>query len=88
VTFWIGEVHRFLKPKLSDEMLQSLLHAINATKAPKHFGLRDPVTPEAILLSLADRASGMGDLVAKTAGRKGHWGIKHSHLDGNALYTI
>jgi 3'-5' exoribonuclease len=88
VTFWLGEAHRQLKHRIPDVMLQSLLHALNATRAPAHYGLREPVTPEAILLSFADRASGVGDLVAKTAGTKGNWGTKHSHLNGNAPYTI
>ena len=88
VTFWLGEVHQKLKYRLSPEMLQSLLHAINATRAPKELGLRDPMTPEAILLSLADNASGKGDLVAKTAANDGGWGTEHPHLYGNAPYTV
>lgn len=88
VTFWIGEAHQQLKQRISHEMLQSLLHAINATRGPQHLGLRSPMTPEAILLSLADNASGKGDLVAKTASDDGGWGTAHQHLNGNAPYTV
>lgn len=88
VTFWIGEVHQKLKQRIPHEMLQSLLHAINATKAPKELGLKDPMTPEAMLLSLADNASGKGDLVAKIASYDGGWGTAHQHLNGNAPYTV
>lgn len=88
VTFWIGEVHRLLKYRLTEPMLQSLLHAINATKAPRGFGLREPMTPEAELLSLADNASGRGDLIAKQSNADGGWGSKHSHLGNLAPYTL
>ena len=88
LTLWIGEVHRFLKPRLSDEMLQSLLHAVTAIKGPPSLGLRDPMTPEAILLSLADNASGKGDLMAKVAANEGGWGTVHPHLNGKGTYTV
>ena len=88
VTFWLGEVHQKLKNRLSPKMLQSLLHAINATRAPKELGLRDPMTPEAILLSLADNASGRGDLVRISASKDGGWGMPHNHLGNHAPYTI
>jgi 3'-5' exoribonuclease len=79
VTFWIGEVHRSLRHRLPDAMLQSLLHAINATKGPKELGCRNPVTPEAILLGLADGASGIGDLIRKQSTGRG-WGKPHRHF--------
>ena len=88
VTLWIGEVHRLVKQQMSQKMLQSLLHAITATKGPWELGLRDPKTPEAILLSLADNASGKGDLVARLAAEEGGWGTAHPHLNGNAPYTV
>lgn len=88
ITFWLGEVHQKLKNRLSREMLQSLLHAINATKAPRQLGLRDPMTPEAMLLSLADNASGRGDLVGAAASKDGGWGIPHRHLGNHAPYTM
>ena len=88
LTLWIGEVHRFLKPRLSDEMLQSLLHAVTATKATPSLGLRDPMTPEAILLSLADNASGKGDLMAKVAANEEGWGKAHPHLGGKSVYVV
>ena len=86
VTFWIGEANGKLRNRLSMPLLQSLLHAINATKAPRELGMRDPVTPEAILLSLADRASGRGDLTAKLA-RTAGWGRAHPHVP-SAPYTL
>ena len=88
VTFWIGEIHRSLKNGLSPAMLKSILPAINPTKAPPELGLRKPMTPEAILLSLADLASGKGDLFARQSARDGGWGMPHPHLGEPGLYTV
>ena len=87
VTFWIGEGNGKLRNKLSMPLPQSLLHAINATKAPRELGLRDPVTPEGILLSLADRASGNGDLVRALASSEG-WGDRHRHFGDNRHWRL
>lgn len=88
VVFWIGDVHRKLRMRLSDDQLQSLLHALNAASgAPAHLGMRAPITPESILLSLADRASGKGNLLARQQAPGGGWGKEHAHLAG-APFTV
>ena len=52
-------------------MLHPLRPAINATKAPPDLGLRKPMTPEAILLSLADLASAKSDLFGRQSAHDG-----------------
>lgn len=88
VTLWTGEVLGKLKNQLSREMQLSLIHAINASRAPREFGLRPPRTPEAALLSLADNASGRGDLITTQSSAEGGWGRQHSHLGNHAPYTL
>lgn len=88
VVFWIGAVHGKMRMQLSEDQLQSLLHALNAASgAPAHLGMRAPITPESILLSLADRASGKGNLLARQQAPEGGWGKEHSHLAG-APFTV
>lgn len=40
------------------------------------------------MLSLADRASGRGDLMARLQGGESGWGASHPRLEGQSLYAI
>jgi len=74
---------------LPKEHYSSLRHAIGAAAGVAfESGYRQPITPEAKLLSLADRSSGTGDVFARQAPKEGNWGRAHPHLGGRAPYMV
>jgi 3'-5' exoribonuclease len=78
-----------MRLSLPREHYASLRHAIGAaTGVSFESGYREPITPEARLLSIADRSSGSGDLYARQAPKEGNWGRAHPHLGGRAPYTV
>lgn len=86
---WLGEALGKLRCPLSDQQQLALLHALTATRgAPPWTGLRSPLSAEATMLSLADRASGRGDLMARLQGGESGWGASHPHLEGQSPYAI
>lgn len=85
----IAVAKKQMRLALPKEHYVSLRHAIGAAKGvPFESGYREPKTPEARLLSLADQSSGSGDLYARQAAANGGWGRRHSHLGGEAPYTV
>lgn len=73
VTQW-----RILLPK---DHYVGLLHILTAVpNAPDWMGLRSPVTPESLLLSMADRLSGHDNLMEQTVSPHGGFGRYHKHL--------
>lgn len=65
-----------------------LLHLLAAVAhAPAWMGLRDPQTPEAELLSVADRLSGGDDLMRRLLPADAGWGAYHKHL-GRRPYRV
>ena len=61
----------------------SLIHALTAVKScPAWVGLREPVSPECLLLSTADRLSGQDDLLDQTMSSHDGFGQYHKHLKG------
>ncbi|MFZ5488892.1 MAG: HD domain-containing protein [Pseudomonadota bacterium] len=65
-----------------------LLHLLAAVAhVPAWMGLRDPQTPEAELLSVADRLSGADDLMRRLLPRDAGWGTYHKHL-GRRPYRV
>lgn len=60
----------------------SLLHALTSAPNAEWLGIRSPVTPEATLLSMADRLSGESALTAQLANRGGGWGGSHPNRKG------
>ena len=60
----------------------SLIHALTAAPGAEWLGIRIPATPEATLLSMADRLSGESALTAQLAKQNGGWGEKHPHRKG------
>jgi 3'-5' exoribonuclease len=60
---------------------EGLLHIMTAIPhAPDWMGIRAPVTPESLLLSMADRLSGHDDLMMQTLCPNGGFGRYHKHL--------
>lgn len=78
---WIVEAMTRWNIKLPPGHYESLLHIMTAVPhAPDWMGLRAPVTPESLLLSVADRLSGHDDLMHQTVSPDGGFGRYHKHL--------
>ncbi|AWI79165.1 metal-dependent phosphohydrolase [Parazoarcus communis] len=66
----------------------ALIHILSSAKgAPLWLGLREPQSLEAKLLSMADRASGEGELIRRHAPKSTGFGQYHRHL-GMQPYVI
>ena len=80
---WISAAVAQYQIPIPDNELVSLLHALTAAKgAPNWIGIREPVSPEANLLSIADRLSGQDDLYRQTMTPAKGFGRYHKHLHG------
>ncbi|PKO43536.1 MAG: metal-dependent phosphohydrolase [Betaproteobacteria bacterium HGW-Betaproteobacteria-22] len=80
---WIAAAVAQYQINIPENQLLSLLHALTATKGvPDWVGIREPVSPEANLLSIADRLSGQDDLYAQTMPSTEGFGRYHRHLRG------
>lgn len=67
--------------QLPQDHYEGLLHIMTAIPyAPDWMGIRAPVTPESLLLSMADRLSGHDDLMMQTVNLDGGFGRYHKHL--------
>jgi 3'-5' exoribonuclease len=74
---------------LPQDHYASLRHAIGAARdVPFESGYRCPVKPEALLLSVADRSSGGGDLFAQRVPKEGNWAPPHPHLGKEPLFIV
>ena len=70
-------------PVLTDDQMSALVHAVTASHAPEHTGLRSPITPEANLVAAADRMSADSHLyatLAPIAATAEPWGRAHWHI--------
>lgn len=80
---WIAAAVAQYQIIIPENQLLSLLHALTATKGvPDWVGIREPVSPEANLLSIADRLSGQDDLFTQTMPSTEGFGRYHRHLRG------
>lgn len=80
---WIAAAIAQYQITIPENQLLSLLHALTAAKgAPDWVGIRQPVSPEANLLSIADRLSGQDDLFTQTMPSNEGFGRYHKHLRG------
>lgn len=84
---WISAAMATNRIVIQDKHYLSLIHALTAAPGAEWIGIRAPATPEATLLSVADKLSGESSLAAMLANQKGGWGTKHPHRKGN-LYTL
>jgi len=76
---WIAVAMAINRIQLHEQQYLSLLHALNCGKGAEWLGDREPSTPEATLLSMADRLSGERSLLDQFANNEGGWGKKLSH---------
>jgi len=76
---WIAISLAMNRIAITNECHLSLLHALTCAPNCEWIGVRAPSTPEATLLSLADRLSGEADLVGSLASSSGGWGAEHRH---------
>jgi 3'-5' exoribonuclease len=86
---WLAVAREVGRVVLADEVYLSLLHTINASKAPPWVGLRDPRCIEPEILSMADKLSGHHDLherCAPTDAASG-FGQFHKHLSHRTYVT-
>lgn len=79
---WIAVALATNRIILPERHYLSLLHALTAAPNAEWLGIRSPVTPEATLLSMADRLSGESALTAQLASRSGGWGGRHPNRKG------
>lgn len=82
---WLCSAKAKYDIQLPDQIWMSLLHTLTAIKgAPEWMGLREPVTPESLIISTADRLSGQNDLFEQTTTEHDGFGKYHRHLKGRA----
>lgn len=80
---WLAAARAQHRVILPEAHYLALVHALTCAKgAPAWLGLREPQSPEAMLLSAADRLSGQRELMARHAPREGGFGRHHPHLGG------
>lgn len=78
---WLAAARERWDLRIPEPEYLSLIHALTSSAyAPEWAGLRYPTTPEATLLSLADRLSGTDALMNRCAPAQGGWGTYHPHL--------
>jgi 3'-5' exoribonuclease len=79
---WIAAALATRRIGLSEAEHHCLLHCLTAGKGGDFLGIRPPMAPEAMILSNADRMSGMSDLISRNASSAGGFGSYHKHLGG------
>lgn len=85
---WLAVARARMRIGMPDTEYVSLMHALTSQSgAPQWTGMRQPMTPEAMLLSHVDRLSGQGDLVVRQQAKEGGWGTGHPHL-GRPFLTL
>lgn len=88
VATWVAVARAQMTLGVPEGHYLSLLHALTAVPgAPAWMGQREPATPEATLLSLADRASGHADLMNRHMAPDGGWGQQHPHMKARPFTT-
>jgi 3'-5' exoribonuclease len=86
---WLSVANSRLRLAIPPEHYDSMRHAIGASKGVKlESGYREPRTPEARLVSLADQTSGSNDLFNRQAPEEPGWGKAHPHLGGMEPYLV
>lgn len=79
---WIVSAVTRWNIELPRDHYEGLLHILSAIPfAPEWMGLRAPMTPESLLLSMADRLSGHDSLMSQTISPNGGFGRFHKHLN-------
>jgi 3'-5' exoribonuclease len=76
---WLAVARAMARVTIANELYLSLIHVINATRAPSWVGLRDPRCIEAEILSMADRLSGQDDVHRQCVPEDGSSGFGRYH---------
>jgi 3'-5' exoribonuclease len=76
---WIAIATATNRCQIPQQQYLSLMHALSCGKGAEWLGVREPSTPEATLLSMADRLSGEKSLLDQYANNNGGWGQKLPH---------
>ena len=76
---WIAQAMVTNRIMMPEKHYLSLLHALTAAPNAERLGIRNPSTPEATILSMADRLSGESALTTQLAKQNGGWGSLHPH---------
>lgn len=76
---WIAVAMSTNRIQIPEQQYLSLVHALSCGKGAEWLGIREPSTPEATLLSMADRLSGEKSLLDQCANDNGGWGQKMPH---------
>lgn len=84
---WIAAARATNRILIAENHYLSLLHALTAAPGAEFIGIRPPTTPEATLLSIADKLSGESDLTGMLAKQQGGWGNQHPHRKSKP-YTL
>lgn len=79
---WISAAMATNRIHIPEKHYLSLIHALTAAPGAEYIGIRPPATPEATLLSVADKLSGESSLTSMLANKKGGWGSDHPHRKG------
>lgn len=84
---WIAVARATNRILIAENHYLSLLHALTAAPGADFIGIRAPTTPEATLLSIADKLSGESALTGTLANQRGGWGNQHPHRKSKP-YTL
>ena len=76
---WIAQAMVTNRIMMPEKHYLSLMHALTAAPNAERLGIRNPSTPEATILSMADRLSGENALTAQLAKQNGGWSSMHPH---------
>lgn len=86
---WMAAAKAKYAIEIPDQVWLSLLHTLTAIKgAPDWMGFREPITPESLIISTADRLSAQHDLFEQTATEQNGFGKYHRHLKGKPYVLV
>lgn len=85
---WIAAARESSQILLTEVHYLALLHAITSAKGAEWPSIREPVSLEASILSMADHYSGHTDLVSRMASRNGKFLRCHHHPRNRTYMTL
>lgn len=86
---WLAAARAQFRVIVPEAHYLALAHALTCAKgAPAWLGMREPQSPEAMLLSAADRLSRQRDLMVRHAPREVGFGRYHPHLGGRPFMVV
>ena len=82
VVEWIAVARAAERVVVPEAHYLALMHVLTSAKGAEWLGIREPLSPEAMILSAVDRLSGQTDLVTRLAPEGSGFGHYHKHLRG------